>query len=164
MNKCQVTKVWIWGGAILAVGSVFVTASSLGFAFYASDLPAGETDGLFWTWITLIVASSVIGGVGLILQTVAWVGALFNARNAGYRTWYRALFWGGVVSGAIAMLTFPIAAAVGSGVVLWVGYPVAWMVGAGVMIAYLVGGPDRPQIERPPAVQPAAPSRLAHVS
>jgi hypothetical protein len=40
------------------------------------------------------VASSVIGGVGLILQEVAWIGALFNARRLTDRTWFRVLLEG----------------------------------------------------------------------
>jgi hypothetical protein len=164
MAKRTITKMWIWGVAVMTVGGLSVTASSLAFAFHAKNLPPGETDGLFWTTVALIVASSVIGGVGLILQEVAWIGAVFNARRLTDRTWFRVLLVGGLVGGIIALVTLPIAVAVRSGIVLWVGYPVGGLIGWAVMIPYLVAGPDRIPVEQQQVALAGAPRTIAAAS
>lgn len=154
MTKRRITKFWVWGLGVAILGGLFVTGSSIAFAVHADDLGPDQTDGLFWTTIGLIVLSAVMGGVGLVLQFVGWIGAVSNAHRLADRSWYRALLISGIVSYVLGFFAFPVAAVTGSGIVLWAGYILAGLIGWTAMIAYLAIGPDSnaPQIR---AVAPA---------
>lgn len=158
MTKRRITKYWIWGLAIAIVGGLFVTASSIGFAVHADNLGPDQTDGLFWMMVGLIVLNAVIGGVGLVLQFVGWIGAVSNTRRLADKNWYRTLLVSGVVAYVMGFLAFPVAALTGSAIVLWGGYVLAGLIGWTVMLAYLAVGPDSSYLPQAPAaavLQPA---------
>jgi hypothetical protein len=74
--------------------------------------------------VALLVVSISIAAAGVILQLVAWTGALFNTHLLAGKTWFQVLLWVGVAG----IVTSPI---VLGGLVWW-----------GLMLTYLVGGPD----------------------
>jgi hypothetical protein len=156
MTKPRIRKIWIWGTAVMIVGGLAVTVSSLGFAFHADDLRPGETDRLFWVWVAGIVTSCVIAAVGLVLQCAAWFGAVVNTRKLENKARHRTLLVGGLISYIAGFITFPVAAVTGSGAVLWAGYSLATVIGLGVMIPYLVVGPDQTLTELRPISVPVA--------
>jgi hypothetical protein len=154
VTKRQITKVWVWGLAVAIVGGLLVTASSIGFALHADDLGPNQTDGLFWTMVSLTVLSAVIGGIGLILQFVGWIAAVSNTRRLADRTWYRTLLISGIVSYVMGFLTLPVAAVTGSGIALWAGYILAGLIGWSLMLAYVAAGPDSTRISGTAPVTP----------
>jgi MFS family permease len=162
MSKSTVAKMWIGGLIVMIVGLV-IGGVSLGLMFtyggtYQPSLTGTGTEfvpnlnGVFWATLSFTILGFTVAGAGVILQLVAWIGALVNSYRLVDKTWFVVLLVGGLIG-----FGFPIA---------------AWA----VMIAYLLSKPVEPAAptagppmtgpqylpplppSAPPAVPPAAPT------
>jgi hypothetical protein len=136
MTKSRITFWWLIGAAVMIVGGLIALFSSLDLVAqiqYLTDNYRFNTfvpDSYFWAVVSLIILGSIAVIGGIVLQFVAWIGAVINSSRLVNRTWFNVLLWcgiGGLVLGTIY----------GLGVLLW------W----GVMIAYLGSGPDGTAVE-----------------
>jgi hypothetical protein len=151
MRKVTITRTWLSGVIVSAVGLII---AGVGVALMLThggqwEQVAGTnnwnftptTNGFFWTTVTLIVLGGLVMLAGMVVQFVAWIGALVNTRRLKDLTWFIILLVGGLL-----------------------GF-VSGLIGLGVMIAYLIGGPDGMAIDQPwrPISQPptAQPPTLA---
>lgn len=138
MTKSTITKTWIAGAIILAVGLV-VGGVSLGLmlAYGGHFTPAANgsgydftptIDGFFWTMVGLMVGGFIAAVAGGIVQLVAWIGALVNTYPLQDKTWFIVLLAGGL---------------------LGIGFA---LVGFAAMVAYFVAGPDGSAVVRRTAI------------
>lgn len=118
MEKRVIKTWWIWGTVVMFAG--FVAALLVSLETDQGRVLNGKTG----TSVALLVFALSIAAIGVILQLVAWIGALFNARLLEDETWYKLLLWLGIVG----IVTSPVVI----GALLW------WT----LMLVYLVGGPD----------------------
>ena len=132
MTKRTITIMWLVGigvmigGGLLALFTALALASHIGAL--TNNFQPGVTyapDSTFWTLVSFILLGgfAVLGGI--IVQFVAWIGAVVNANRLVDKTWFNVLLWCGIVGIVLGPLF-------GLGALVW------W----GLMIAYLVGGPD----------------------
>jgi hypothetical protein len=85
----------------------------------------------FWTTLSFTIVGGLIVAAGLVVQLVAWVGALVNTYHLVDKLWFVVLLVGGLVG-----ISF---------------IPVGWA----VMIAYIVAQPQMTTHERSLPVTPA---------
>lgn len=148
MVKRTITKTWIWGAVVMTVGGVLILASALALVAHVQNVTAGNrypfnpNDNVFWTIVFLIVLSCIVAGSGVIVQLVAWIGAVLNTNRLADKTWFRVLLWGGIVG----IVTSPL---FGLGALFW------W----GVMVCYLVAGPDGMAVQPPQVAMPVGPPK-----
>jgi hypothetical protein len=124
----MITKTWIGGLAAFAVGILAALVGAMLMLGYGGTLTqvAGseeytftpDTNGFFWTSITIIIVGGAIATIGVIVQLVAFVGALINSYALPEKTWFTILLIGGVLGLAVAL------------------------VGFAVMVAYLIAAPE----------------------
>ena len=142
MTKPTITKLWIVGLILLAVG-LLAGGISLGLmlAYGGHWLPALSGNGydfvptydaFFWAMVGIMIAGFTLAVVGAVMQVAAWVGALINSYQLQDKTWFVVLLVGGVMGLAFGLIGFA------------------------VMVAYLVAGPDAMAI-RPPQMPPEQP-------
>jgi hypothetical protein len=128
MTKSTITKTWIAGFIVFAVGLIvgcvslaimltngghFVPAASgNGYDFVPSMTSA------FWTSVSVMMAAFLVAAAGGIVQLAAWIGALVNTHRLTDQTWFIVLLVGGLLG------------------------LVSGLFGLGVMLAYVVAGPD----------------------
>lgn len=129
MTKSTITKTWVAGLIIFAIGLI-VGGISLGLMLaYGGQWTAvpGTTnnytfqpnlDGFFWTTVSIMIAGFSVAAAGGIVQLAAWIGALVNTYQLQDRTWFLILLVGGLLSFAVALTGFA------------------------VMLAYVIAGPD----------------------
>jgi hypothetical protein len=127
MIKPTVTKVWITGAVVMAVGLVFggiFLALMLINGGHWEPVPGTNSsnfvptqDSYFWTTLSLMITGFSVAAIGGVVQVVAWIGALANTSRLQDRTWFLILLIGGLVG-------------LGTGIV-----------GFAAMVAYLVAGP-----------------------
>jgi hypothetical protein len=127
MSKQTITKIWIAGLVVLAIGLV-VGGVGIGLmlAYGGHFTPSGPNsynfvptlDGFFWTTVVLMAIGFAIAIAGGILQLAAWIGALVNTNQLQDKTWFIVLLVGGLVGFSVGL------------------------VGFAAMVAYLVAGPD----------------------
>ena len=128
MHKSTITKTWI-AGLIVFVAGILASGAGLGllFAFGGefSLAPGGNAytfvprlDGAFWTTTGLLLVTSVVILAGLVLQLVAWIGALVSTYQLPDKAWFAVL----VVGGLLGL--------------------VSGLAGFAVMVAYVMAGPD----------------------
>jgi len=115
MAKRTITIWWVAGSIVMFVGffgSFFVAAAT-----NSGNPLNGQSAPLLF--LSLIVAFS-----GVMLQLVAWIGALFNSYSLADKLWFHVLLWLGIVG----IVTSPIVI----GGLLW------WA----LMLVYLIGAAD----------------------
>ena len=152
MTKRTITIWWLVGAIVMIVGGFLALFSLLAFAPHLQNLSNnGEynnfvPDSTFWTLLSLIILGGIAVIGGIVVQFVAWLGAVMNTNQLVDKTWFNLLLWVGIVG--IVLSPF-----LGLGGLIW------W----GVMIVYLVGGPDGTVRELPPlsAVPTEPPKTLA---
>ena len=145
MTKSRITFWWLIGAAVLVVGGLIALFSSLDLVAHIQYLTGNYRfntfvpDSYFWTLVSFILLGgfAVLGGI--VVQFVAWIGAVINTNRLVDKTWFNVLLWCGIVGIVLGPLF-------GLGALLW------W----GLMIAYLVGGPDGMAVE-PMLLRPTAP-------
>jgi hypothetical protein len=130
MTKRTIVKWWIWGEAALIAGAILIPSSLVAFLAHIDSLHAAgraydfTSDGYNQTMVALAVLSCLFAVTGIVLQLVAWIGAVMGTRRLADRTWFKLLLWIGI----LGLVTTPL----GLGV----------FVSLGLMLAYMVGGPD----------------------
>ncbi len=153
MKKHAITIWWLIGAGVMVVGGLLALFSSLALASHIGALTNNfqpdvtfVPDSYFWTLVSFILLGGFAVFAGIIVQFVAWIGAVVNTNRLADKTWFNVLLWCGIVG--IVLGPF-----FGLGALLW------W----GLMIAYLVGGPDgmagEPMLLRP--TMPEPPKTLA---
>jgi hypothetical protein len=138
MEKRVIKTWWIWGTVVMFAG--FVAALLVSFETDQGHLLNGKTG----TSVALLALAISIAAIGVILQLVAWIGALFNAHLLQDKIWYKLLLWLGIVG----IVTSPVVI----GGLLW------WT----LMLVYVVAGADGKAVQ-PLAATPSA-QPLARVS
>jgi hypothetical protein len=139
MTKRTITIWWLVGIGVMIVGGLLALFSSLALASHIGAFTNNfqytpyVPDGYFWTLISLIVLGGIAVLGGIIVQFVAWIGAVINTNRLVDKTWFNVLLWVGI-----------------AGIVLSLFGGVGALVGIGLMIVYLVGGPDGTVRELPP--------------
>ena len=133
MTKHTITIMWLVGAIVMIVGGLLALFSSLALASHigvaTNNFQPDVTyvpDSTFWGLLSLILLGgfAVLGGI--VVQFVAWIGAVINTNHLVDKTWFNVMLWGGVAGIVLGLLT----AGLGT------------LVGWGLMIVYLVGGPD----------------------
>jgi hypothetical protein len=126
MTKATITKTWIIGLIIFAVGMI-AGGINLGLmlAFGGHFVPATNgnnfipnNDATFWTPLGLMIGGFTVAAAGGIVQLAAWIGAVINTYQLPDKAWFAVLLVGGVLGVAFALFGFA------------------------TMIAYLIAGPD----------------------
>jgi len=151
MTKSTVTRTWIGGLVVLAVGLIIVGVSvSLMLAYGGTFTPVSggngydfvpTYDGFFATTIALIVIGGIAAAVGGLVQLAAWIGALVNTYQLQDKTWFGLLLALGLLGFAFGLLGFA------------------------AMVAYLIAGPDGTAARAPQVpTAPSRPSTLAPTS
>jgi hypothetical protein len=130
MGKRTITKWWVVGAGLLALAAVLIIANSVALLAHNDSLAAAARNGIApddfaRTMLVLILIGAVVAAIGLVIELVAWVGAVGNARRLADRRWFKALLGTGI-AGTIALPLFGFGA----------------MVAGGGMLVYLVGAPD----------------------
>jgi hypothetical protein len=140
MTKRTITITWLTGigvmivGGLLALFSSLALASHIGVATYNFQPGVNYVpDGTFWTLVSFIILGGIASIGGIIVQFVAWIGAVVNTNHLVDKTWFNIMLWVGIAAIALSLPT----AGLGN------------LVGWGLMIAYLVGGPDGTAVELP---------------
>jgi hypothetical protein len=131
MTKRTITTWWLIGLVVLVVGGLLALFSSLALASHigaaTNNFQPGVNyvpDSTFWALVSFIVLGGIAILGGIVVQFVAWIGAVINTNRLMDKTWFNILLWVGI-----------------AGIVL--GALVWW----GLMIAYIVGGPDGRAVE-----------------
>jgi len=137
MKKRTITIWWLIGAIVSVVGGLLALFSSLALVSHIGTLTNNfqssatfVPDSYFWTLVSLIVLGGIAVLGGIIVQFVAWIGAVINTNRLADKTWFNVLLWCGIVGIVLGPLF-------GLGALFW------W----GLMIAYLVGGPDGMAVE-----------------
>ncbi len=138
MTKRTITITWLIGigvmivGGLLALFTALALASHIGLATnnFQSGVPY-YPDATFWALVSFIILGGIAVLGGIVIQFVAWIGAVVNTNHLVDKTWFNIMLWVGLAAVVLSLLT----AGVGS------------LVGWGLMIAYLVGGPDGMAVE-----------------
>lgn len=144
MRKAQITRLWVLGVIVCAIGLI-VSGISVGLmlANAGAWVPTGvpnnydfvpRMDEYFWTTVSFTVIGGVIAMAGALAQLVAWVGALVNTYSLVDKTWFVVLLVGGLIGVAFGLAHLA------------------------AMIAYVIAGPDGTvgQREVAPPMQPPA--------
>lgn len=121
MRKPRITRTWLGGLVAIGVGVLVLLAGlvlmlGLGGTWRGPSNNVTFTpkyDSFFWGTVTMMATGGAVLSGGVIMQCVAWIGALMNTFRAQDKTWFVALLALGLVG-----FQFP------------------------AMIAYLLAGPD----------------------
>jgi hypothetical protein len=151
MTKSTVTRIWISGLVVLALGLIVAGLSiglmlAYGGTFSAATSGSGydfvpRYDAFFGTMVGLIVVGGIAAAVGGLIQLTAWIGALVNTYQLQDKTWFVVLLAGGLLGFAFGLLGFA------------------------AMVAYLIAGPDGMAVRQPRISPPTSlPSTLAPTS
>ena len=128
MTKSTITKIWV-AGLIVIVAGLAIGGTSLGLmlanAGHWDPVPGTNSwnfvptlDSYFWTTLAFTITGFTAAAAGLIVQLVAWVGAVVNTSRLTDKTWFMVVLVGGLIGFAMAP------------------------VGFAAMVAYLIAGPD----------------------
>lgn len=147
MTKSTITKTWVGGLAVFAVGVVVAIVGVFLMLAYGGTFSqigsSGKYDftpsmnGTFWTGVGIIVAGGVVTLVGGVVQLVAYVGGLVNSYALREKTWFWVLAAGGLLSLAFAP------------------------VGFAVMVAYVVAAPDGREYRQTLPAPASSPGQMA---
>ena len=149
MKKSTVTRIWIGGLVVQAVGLLMIGLGVILMLAYGGTFTQAASGngydfvpsygGFFSATIVLIVAGAFGTAIGGIVGLVAWIGALVNTYQIPDKTWFAVVLAGGVFGFAFALIGFA------------------------AMVAYVIAGPDGmafrqpqapPQAYRPSALTP----------
>lgn len=119
MQKATIVKTWIWG----LVAMLLATFSSLSVPILSN--PGNALHGQTTTAVIILIVCGMVALGGIVVQTIAWLGAVFNTRRATEKSWFYVLLYGGVAG----ILTMPF---------FGFGALIAWA----ATIPYLIAGPD----------------------
>jgi hypothetical protein len=147
MAKRTITKWWIWGLVVIAVGGILILASSLALAAHVVNVTAGGSskyvpDNFLWTAVAVMILGGIVSGGGAVAQLVAWIGAVFNTNRLEDKKWFNLLLWIGIV-GIVTSLLHGV-----GGLILLI-----------LMVCYLVAGPDGMAVKPPQMERPTAPPK-----
>jgi len=148
MKKSTVTRTWLGGLVLLALGLLVVGISiglMLAYGGTFTKAPTGNGydfvpsyDSFFWTTIGTMIAGFAAAAIGGLVQLAAWIGALVNTYRLLDKTWFVVLLAGGVLGLAFGLIGFA------------------------AMVAYVIAGPDGMVAGQPRNLAPASrPSSLA---
>ncbi len=132
MTKRTITILWLLGIGVMIVGGLLALFTSLALASYIGAFAANYQyttyvpDSTFWALVSFIILGGLAVLGGIVVQLVAWIGAVINTNRLVDKTWYNVLLWCGVAGLVLSLFTG------------LVGTLVGWV----LMIIYLVGGPD----------------------
>lgn len=121
MNKSTISKTWLGGMVAIALGFVaagIATGFMLGYGGTFTTAPSGEgydfvprLDGFFWSMVGIIAAGFFVVVGGVIVQFVAWIGALVNSYLLQDKMWFLlTLILGLLGFGLVVMIVYLIAA------------------------------------------------------
>lgn len=136
MTKRNITIMWLIGIGTMIVGGLLALFSSLALASHIGAFTATYQynnyvpDGTFWALVSFIILGGIAVLGGIVVQVVAWIGAVINTNRLVDKTWFNVLLWCGVAALVLTLFT-------GLGT----------LIGWGLMIVYLVGGPDGMTVE-----------------
>ena len=133
MTKRTITRWWIWGLLAFVPAGILIPSGVLALAAHH----AGANDGYGKTMVGLVVLGGLFAVGGIIVQLVAWTGALLNTRPLSDTRWFTALLLGGIVG----IVTTPV-------------FGLGALIVGSVMLAYLVAGPDGLAAEARPTTPP----------
>jgi hypothetical protein len=134
MKKSAVTWVWLSGLAAIIAGLIVVatgTGLMLGLAGVWTQIGAHSyhftprLDSFFWGMVSMIAVGGVVILGGLVMQFVAWIGAMINTARSRDKTWFVLLLVLGVLGFQFIM-----------------------------MIVYLITGPDVQGLQPPSTAYP----------
>jgi hypothetical protein len=131
MTKRTITILWLIGVGVMIVGGLLALFSSLALASHIGAFTVNYQyknyvpDGTFWALVSFVILGGIAVLGGIVVQFVAWIGAVLNTNQLVDKTWFNVLLWCGIAAIVLSLLT-------GLGA----------LVGWGLMIVYLVGGPD----------------------
>jgi hypothetical protein len=137
MTKRTITIMWLVGIGVMIVGGLLALFCALALASHIGAFTANYQyttyvpDGIFWALVSFIVIGGIAVLGGIVVQLVAWIGAVINVNRLGDKTWYNVLLWCGVAGIVLSLFTGLVGALVG-----WV-----------LMIVYLVSGPEGMVVE-----------------
>jgi hypothetical protein len=150
MTKSMVTKTWIAGLVVFAVGLVVAGLSVALMLAYGGTFSAAADgngydfvpryDGFFASMVSLIVIGGIAAAIGGLVQLAAWIGSLVNTYRLPDKTWFAVMLAGGVLGFFFGLLGFA------------------------AMVAYVIAGPDGMALPQPQSPAPARPSALAPTS
>lgn len=147
MRKSTIMGTWLVG-LVAIIAGLIAAAVGTTLIFAAGGTYGGPTgqefiptlDAFFWWMIALASTGAFFVLVGVIVQLVAWIGAVVNTYASTDKTWFVVLLIGGLLA-FVGVVIAPFA----------------------VMLAYLIAGPDthRPETRTEPLAQPPtlAPAR-----
>ena len=138
MRKSTIVKTWIWGLVIICAACC--AAWSVSFLTDPGNALHGQTG----TAVSLLILCGILALGGIVLQTVAWLGAVFNTQRSTEKSWFYVLLYGGTVG----LLTMPL---------LGLGGLISWS----ATIPYLIAGPDGMAVEFEQLTAQAAPPTSA---
>jgi hypothetical protein len=131
MTKRTITILWLIGVGVMIVGGLLALFSSLALASHIGAFTVNDQynnyvpDSTFWALVSFIILGGIAVLGGIVVQFVAWIGAVLNTNQLVDKTWFNVLLWCGIAAIVLSLLS-------GLGA----------LVGWGLMIVYLVGGPD----------------------
>ena len=127
MRKSTVTRTWLGGLVLLAVGLLAAGVSiglMLAYGGTFTKAATGNTyafvpsyDNVFWTTTGIMIAGFAAAAIGGLVQLVAWIGALVNTYQLRDKTWFAVVLAGGLLGLAFGLIGFA------------------------AMVAYLIAGP-----------------------
>ena len=136
MTKRTITIMWLVGIGVMIVGGLLSIFTALALASHIGAFAANfqfsnyVPDSTFGALVSLIVLGGIAVLGGIVVQFVAWIGAVINTNRLVDKTWFNVLLWCGV-----------------AGIVLNFFGGFGALLGWGLMIVYLVGGPDGMAVE-----------------
>jgi hypothetical protein len=131
MTKRNITIWWLTGIGVMIVGGLLALFTGLALASHVGSFGVNYQnanyvpDGTFWALLSFIILGGIAVLGGIVVQIVAWIGAVINTNRLEDKTWYNILLWLGIVGIVFGLFS-------GVGAIL------GWI----LMIVYLVGGPD----------------------
>ena len=131
MTKRTITILWLIGVGVMIVGGLLALFSSLALASHIGAFTVNYQynnyvpDGTFWALVSFIILGGIAVLGGIVVQFVAWIGAVLNTNQLVDKTWFNVLLWCGIAAIVLSLLS-------------GLGALVGWV----LMIVYLVSGPD----------------------
>jgi hypothetical protein len=131
MTKRTITNLWLIGVGVMIVGGLLALFCSLALASHIGAFTANYQytnyvpDSTFWALVSFIILGGIAVLGSIVVQIVAWIGAILNTNRLVDKTWFNVLLWCGIGGIVLSLLS-------------GLGALVGWV----LMIVYLVSGPD----------------------
>ena len=136
MTKRTITNLWLIGVGVMIVGGLLALFCSLALASHIGAFTVNYQynnyvpDSTFWALVSFIILGGIAVLGGIVVQFVAWIGAILNTNRLVDKTWFNVLLWCGIGGIVLSLLS-------------GLGALVGWV----LMIVYLVSGPDGMAVE-----------------